>query len=227
MSLEPVKIETIARINNNLGLMQAGSIVSVDIATPAGQKGKFRSTFVGFLAKQYVLIQIPDSSKLGNFSQFITQGAGVTVRGLIEGNEGAVAAFVSSIKQTVQLPSKLMVLEFPTSISVQSLRKTIRIDTDILSKIRIEKNYWQGMITDLSKNGCQLRVDNGEEISLAKDKSIDFVIETFPELGQLKIAGKICSQKQITNGVSLGVQFNDGSKESVVKLLYHVVTLEL
>jgi hypothetical protein len=227
MSSAPIKIETLARINNNFGLMQAGSIVSVDVKTPAGQKGKFRSTFVGFLAKQYVLIQIPDSSKLGNFGQFITQGAGVTIRGLIEGNEGAVAAFVSSIKQTIQLPSKLMVLEFPNSISVQSLRKTIRIDTDILSKVRIEKNYWQGMITDLSKNGCQLRVDNGEEISLTKDKSIDLVIETFPELGQLKFSGQICSQKQITNGISLGIKFNDNSKDSVVKLLYHVVTLEL
>lgn len=227
MPLEPVKIETLARINNNLGLMQAGSIVSVDIATPAGQKGKFRSIFVGFLAKQYVLIQIPDSNKLGNFGQFITQGAGITVRGLIEGNEGSVAAFVSSIKQTIQLPSKLMVLEFPTSISVQSLRKAIRIETDILSKVRIEKNYWEGMITDLSKNGCQLRVDNGEEISLAKDKTIDFVIESFPELGQLKFSGQICSQKQITNGISLGIKFNEACQDSVIKLLYHVVTLEL
>mgnify|MGYP000686989148 CR=1 FL=1 len=226
MSIEPVRIETLARINSNLGLMQAGSLVSVDITTPAGQKGKFRSVFVGFLAKQYVLLQIPDSGKLGNFGQFITQGAGVTVRGLIEGNEGSVAAFVSSIKQTIQLPSKLMVLEFPSSISMQSLRKTMRIDTDILSKVRIEKNYWQGMITDLSKNGCQLKVDNGEEISLAKDKTIDLVIETFPELGQLKFSGQICSQKQIVNGISLGIKFNDASKDAVVKLLYHVVTLE-
>jgi hypothetical protein len=227
MPSAPIKIETLSRINNHLGLMQAGSIVSIDISTPAGQKGKFRSTFVGFLAKQYVLIQIPDSNKMGNFGQFITQGTGVTVRGLIEGNEGSVAAFVSTIKQTIQLPSKLMVLEFPTSMSVQSLRKSIRVDTDIRAKVRIGKNYWEGMITDLSKNGCQLRVDNGEEISLATDKSIDFVIESFPELGRLKFSGEICSQKQITNGMSLGIKFNEAHKDSVVKLLYHVVTMEL
>ncbi len=227
MSSSPVKIETSSRINNNLGLMQAGSTVSIDIATPAGQKGKFRSTFVGFLAKQYVLIQFPESNKIGNFGQFITQGAGVTVRGLIEGNEGSVAAFISTIKQTVQLPSKLIVLDFPNSISVQSLRKSIRIDTDIQSKVRIEKNFWQGMISDLSINGCQLKIDNGEEISLINDKAIDIVIESFSELSKLKLAGQICSTKQIPNGISLGIKFNEANKSAVTKLLHHIITIEV
>ncbi|MEW6990911.1 PilZ domain-containing protein [Colwelliaceae bacterium 6441] len=226
MSSAPVKVQTSSRINSNLGLMQAGSTVSIDISTPAGQKGKFRSVFVGFLSKQYVLIQFPDSNKLGNFGQFITQGAGVTVRGLIEGHEGSVAAFVSSIKQTLQIPSKLIVLDFPKSISVQSLRKSIRVDTDIQSKVRVEKNVWQGMITDLSLSGCQIMVDNGDKVALTNDKSIDIVIESFPELSKLKFAGQICSIKQLKNGVSLGVQLTESSRNSAIKLLHHVITIE-
>jgi len=227
MSSASVKIETSTRLNRNLGLMQAGSAVTIDISTPAGQKGKFRSTFVGYLPKQYVLLQFPESNKLGNFGQYIVQGAGVTVRGIIEGQEGSVAAFISTIKQTIQIPSKLMVLDFPKNLSMQSLRKSIRIETDIQSKILIDKNFWQGMITDLSLNGCQLLIDNGETLNLVKDKSIDIVIENFLDLKNLKLAGQICSIKPVLNGVSLGVKFNESSKNAVVKLLHHVVTIEV
>jgi len=226
MTTEPVKIETATRLSRNLGLMQAGSVVTIDIATPAGQKGKFRTIFVGYLPKKYVLVQFPDSNKIGSFGQFITQGMGVTVRGLIEGQEGSVAAFVTSIKQTLQLPSKLIVLDFPKTLSMQSLRKSIRIETDIASKVRIEKNVWQGMITDISLNGCQILVDNGEELSLAKDKAIDIVIDSYGDLSNIKVAGQICSIKPVTNAVSLGIKFSETSKPSVVKLLHQVVTSE-
>ncbi len=226
MSSSSVKIETSTRLNRNLGLMQAGSAVTIDISTPAGQKGKFRSTFVGYLPKQYVLLQFPESNKLGDFGQYIVQGAGVTVRGIIEGQEGSVAAFVTTIKQTLHIPSKLMVLDFPKNLTMQSLRKSIRIETDIQAKVRIDKNFWQGMITDLSLNGCQLLIDNGETLNLVKDKSIDIVVENFLDLKNLKLAGQICSIKPVMNGVSLGVKFNETSKDSVVKLLHHVVTIE-
>lgn len=227
MTSSSVKIDIAARLNRNLGLMQAGSAITIDIATPAGQKGKFRSTFVGYLPKKYVLVQFPDAQKVGSFSQYIAQGAGVTVRGLIEGQEGSVAAFVSTIRQTLQIPSKLIVLDFPKTLSMQSLRKSIRIETDIQTKVRVEKNFWQGMITDISINGCQLLVDNGEKIALANDKSIDVSIEGYSELGNLKFSGQICSIKPVMNGVSLGIKFSDVSKDKVAKLLHHVVTIEV
>jgi len=120
----------------------------------------------------------------------------------------------------------LMVLDFPKNLTMQSLRKSIRIETDIQAKVRIDKNFWQGMITDLSLNGCQLLIDNGETLNLVKDKSIDIVVENFLDLKNLKLAGQICSIKPVMNGVSLGVKFNETSKDSVVKLLHHVVTIE-
>lgn len=226
MPASPIKIETAQRLNRNLGLMQAGSIVTIDISTPAGQKAKFRTIFIGYLPKQYVLIQFPESGKINKFSQFITQGAAVTVRGIIEGHEGAVAAFVSTIKQTLQMPSKLMVLEFPKTLSMQSLRSAIRIDTDIMSKTRIENKYWRGQITDLSLTGCQLFIENGEELKLANDKSLDVYVEDFQELENLKFSGLICSEKTISNGISLGVKFEESQRENTIRLLHHVITLE-
>ena len=119
----PIKVDTSDRLSRNLGLLQAGSMVTLDIATPAGQRAKFKSIFVGYLPKQYVLVQYPDASKMGSFSQHIKQGTSVTVRGLIEGHEGSIVAFASHIKQTLQLPSKLIALAFPKSVSLQQLER--------------------------------------------------------------------------------------------------------
>ncbi|GHE94483.1 PilZ domain-containing protein [Thalassotalea profundi] len=223
MSTIPVKIETTERLNRNLGLLQAGSMVTIDISTPAGQKVKFRTVFIGYLPKKYVLIQMPDNNRIGNFSRFITQGTAVTVRGLIEGHEGSVAAFVSSIKQTLQLPSRIMVLDFPQTVSVQSLRTAIRIDTEIPAKVKIAQEYWQALITDISISGCQILIQNGDSITMAKGDSLHMIIEDFLDKENLILDSTICSIKSSNEDLSLGVKFQPEIRENVIKLINQVI----
>jgi len=226
MSLTPQKIAIANRLDRNLGLIQSGSMITLDIATPAGQKAKFRSTFIGYLPKKYVLLQYPDPNKLGNFAQYIAQGMSVTVRGLIEGHEGAVVAFVSTVKQTLQIPSRIIVLEFPRSVTLQSLRSAMRIDTDIIAKIKVLREYWQATIIDISVSGCQVLVNNGESLTMEKNKLIELVVEDFQDLRNLKFTGKICSVKSQGSGVCIGIHFEDRSKQSVIKLLHHTIVIE-
>ncbi|WP_440874559.1 flagellar brake domain-containing protein [Thalassotalea sp. PLHSN55] len=226
MSAKSSQIEMAERLNRNLGLLQAGSKVTIDITTPAGQKSKHRTTFIGYLPKQYILIQYPDSSKLGNFGQYLKQGAGVTVRGLIEGHEGAVVAFVSTIMQTLQIPSRIIVLSFPQSVILQSLRSSMRIDTDIVTKVKVGNEYWQASMMDVSVSGCQVFIGEGEKLVLASDKKIELVIEDFQGLSNLNLTAELCNNKQVANGISLGLKFLPESKEAVVKLMHHAVTYE-
>ena len=193
------------------------------MSTPAGQRGKFRSSFIGYMPKNYVLVQYPDSSKLGNFSQYITQGMGVTVRGLIEGHEGAVVAFVSNIKQTIQIPSRIIVLEFPREVSLQNLRSSVRIETYIKAKVKVKEEYWDSVISDISVSGCQLMINNGEKLTLSDDKPVEITIEDFQELKNLKLEAEICNSKVQSDGILLGVKFDDSSKLQVVKLLQQAV----
>jgi c-di-GMP-binding flagellar brake protein YcgR len=193
------------------------------MSTPAGQRGKFRSNFIGYMPKNYVLVQYPDSSKLGNFSQYITQGMGVTVRGLIEGHEGAVVAFVSNVKQTIQIPSRIIVLEFPREVSLQNLRSSMRIETYIKAKVRIKDEYWETVISDISVTGCQLMVSNGEKLVLSDDKPIEVIIEDFQGLKNLKLEAEVCNNKTQSDGIMLGVKFNDSSILEVTKLLQQAV----
>ena len=226
MAEKPTQVDIASRLSRNLGLFHAGSMVTIDVITPAGQKGKFRTVFIGYLSKQYVLIQYPDNKKLGGFSQYITQGTAVTVRGLIEGPEGAVVAFATTIKQTLQMPSRIMVLEFPRRVTLQYLRSSVRIDTKITAKVKIDKIYWQTTITDLSISGCHLDIINGEKLALAEDKSVEIIIEDFKGLYNINLSAKICNLKQQSQGLSFGVQFEEKSKKNVTNLLHHTVTIE-
>ena len=222
----PVKIEVADRLNKNLGLFQAGSVVTIDIVTPAGKRGKFRTHFIGYLAKDFVLIQLPDAHKLGSFSQFIGQGANITVRGLIEGHEGIIVAFASTIRQTLQIPSRILVLEFPKEVSLQHLRSSTRIDTNITAKLKAKKDYWQATMVDLSMKGCQLQVINSDGLLLQKGESANVIIENFNELSNLNINAKVCNSKLLSQGMSIGIMFDDDkhSKKQITDLLLQAVS---
>lgn len=219
-------VDTTNRLSNHLALLLPGTAISLDIATPAGQRGKFKAIFIGYLPKKYVLVQFPESNKLGSFSRFITQGTSITVRGLIEGHEGSVVAFASTVKQTIQLPSRMIVLEFPKKVTLQSLRSSLRIDVDIHVKIKVNNEYWKGVICNVSVNGCQINVSNGEALTLVADKQIDIILEDFLGMQNMNLKGSICNIKSQLNGVSLGVQFEEQSSSDVTKLVQHVVVAQ-
>lgn len=226
MASKPTNIETATRLNRNLSLLHAGSMVTIDIITPAGQRAKFRTTFIGYLPKKYVLIQFPDINKLGNFAQHITQGIGVTVRGLIEGHEGAVLAFVSTIKQTIQMPSRIIVLDFPRTVGIQNLRSSIRIDTHIQAKVKIDEVYWQTTIVNLSISGCQLNIENGEKLVLTEKKELEIIIEDTEGGSNIKLNGTVCNLKQQADGLSFGVKFNTENDKEISQLLLSTMALQ-
>ncbi|MFD2164872.1 PilZ domain-containing protein [Thalassotalea euphylliae] len=221
------QVDVINRLNRNLGLLDAGATVTIDIVTPAGKKGKFRTTFIGYMPKQFVLIQFPDSSKLGSFSHYISQGTNITVRGLIEGHEGAVVAFVSPVRQTIQIPSRMMVLEFPKTVSLQSLRSSMRIETDIKAKIRVNNDYWQASIMDLSVNGCQLFINNGDSLLLNKDQQVQITVEELDGGSKLKVDASVCNVKNQVDGIAIGVQFDEAAKKQVLQLMQSTIATEL
>ncbi|MDX2369947.1 MAG: PilZ domain-containing protein [Colwellia sp.] len=221
-----INIERATCVNRNLSLLHGGSMITIEIITPAGQRAKFRTSFIGYLPKKYVLIQYPDVNKLGDFAKHVTQGMGVTVRGLIEGNEGMVLAFLSTIRQTILMPSRIIVLDFPRTVSTQNLRSSIRIDTHICAKVKIDEDYWQTTIINLSINGCQLTIENGEQLVLAEKKVIEIIIEDKQGGSNIKLNGAVCNLKQQAEGLSFGVKFNTESDKEISQLLINTITIQ-
>ena len=223
MAEQAVLIDPSKSSARNLAFLKAGAPITIDISTPAGQKRKFNTFFIGYLPKKYVLIEFPETTKLGNFSQYIGQGTVITVRGLIEGRDGAAVAFISSVRQTLQIPSRIMVLDIPTSVKLQQLRSSVRIDTRILAKVRIDDVYWQTTMTNISVDGGQLDIINGEKLVLAEDKIVDIVVETSEGENNLKLNAIVCNIKQQVDGLSFGVKFNQVNKQQVIELLYQAL----
>ena len=219
MPVSPIVVETSERLNRNLGLLQPGASITLDMTTPAGKKGKFRTQFIGYLPKNYVLIQFPEASKVGSFVQYIIPGLLVTVRGLIEGHEGAVVAFVANVRQTLQNPSRLIVLEFPKKVTLQHLRATTRIDTNITLKVGVTNEYFKAQMSNISLSGCQILVNNAEALLMANDKAIEIVIENFKNNENLKLLGTIRNTKKQANDVSIGVHFSNDIKEQVMAVI--------
>jgi len=207
----------------NLSFLKAGAPIIIDISTPAGQKRKFNTYFIGYLPKKYVLIEYPDSSKLGAFSQYIGQGTVITVRGLIEGRYGAAVAFISTVRQTVQIPSRIMVLDIPNTVTLQQLRSSVRIETQIVAKVKIDDVYWQTTMTNLSVNGGQLDIINGEKLALAENKTVEILVETSEGEDNIKFNAIVCNFKHQVDGVSFGVKFNEVNKQQVIELLYQAL----
>ncbi|MFT6194036.1 MAG: c-di-GMP-binding flagellar brake protein YcgR [Cognaticolwellia sp.] len=216
-------IEVPGLLSRNLALLNPGATVTLEMKIPSGQRGKFRSVFIGYMPQKYVLVQYPDSLKLGSFAQYVTQGIGVTVRGLIEGHEGAVVAFISNIRQTIQIPSRIIVLDFPREVRLQNLRSSMRIETYIKAKIKVKDDYWASVISDISVSGCQIMITNGEKLILTEDKPVEIIIEAFQGLKNLKLNAEICNTKIQVDGVMLGVKFDDSSKVEVNRLLQQAV----
>jgi hypothetical protein len=224
MAEKEILIDPSKPSSRNLAFLKAGAPIIIDISTPAGQKRKFNTFFIGYLPKKYVLIEYPDSSKLGAFSQYIGQGTVVTVRGLIEGRDGAAVAFLSTIRQTLQIPSRIMVLDIPNTVTLQQLRSSVRIDTDISAIVKIDGVYWQSTMKNLSDNGGKEDIINGEKLVLAENKVIEIVVETSAGEDNIKLDAIICNIKQQIDGLSFGVKFNQVSKQQVVELLYKALS---
>ena len=66
-------------------------------------------------------------------------------------------------------------------------------------------------------------INNGEKLTLSDDKPVEITIEDFQELKNLKLEAEICNSKVQSDGILLGVKFDDSSKLQVVKLLQQAV----
>ena len=198
-------------------------MVIVELMTPAGQKIKFKSCFVGFMPGKFVLIQAPDLNKNRKLANMLQDSVKCTLRGLSEGQEGAVVAFNSSIKSSIRVPGQMLVLQMPDTVVIQPLRKVNRIDTNIEVSIQIDKYLWQGSIENLSAHGCLLSFIKTQEINIEQNHQVELTITDSQYSDVEELSATICNIKNLQQTVSIGVEFCEQSKRSATSLLNQVL----
>jgi c-di-GMP-binding flagellar brake protein YcgR len=215
-----------SEVELNLRLLPAGSTVVLEVSTPTGQKKKVHSTFIGYLPKQYILIQYPDPKKLGHFSDFLNPGATVTIRGLHEGLKFAIVAFTGHVKQTLLQPSKTIVLEIPKEIRVLYLRSGIRLQTQIEANVEFDDTSYPAQITNLSPTGCQLILSSKKPPTLANEVEVEITVEKHKDQESFAVKACVCNSKEVQGGLSVGVRFIEDNLPEVEALLYQALSLE-
>ena len=219
------QVDTKDGLSKEFKYLLAGTSVNIDVVTPAGQKGRFKTIFIGYLPEQYVLVQFPESNKLGKFGQYITQGTEVIIRGLVEGHEASVIAFSSTITQTLSSPSRMMVLNFPSKMIIHNLRSTKRVLTELPVIVKVTEQPWQAQLTDVSLSGCHVEASQGGEGDFVEGETINISVDVDDDIG-VSLNARICNIKPFDKGVKFGCQFISAQDEQIEKLVHRALLAE-
>ena len=212
-------------VTRQLSKLPPSSMVIVEVSSPAGQKIKFRSVFIGFMADNFVLLQMPDLSKNRKLASLLTDKAKCTVRGLSEGIEGAVIAFNSVLKNILKIPAPMIVLQIPKKVELQSLRKVSRIETEIAVDIQLDKYLYSGTMLDLSAFGCLVSIMKTQEINIDQTNKINVIVTDSKYNGVEELKGTVCNIKQQSQTVELGIAFEDCARSCATRMLNQVMLI--
>lgn len=210
-------------VTKSLSMLTPGSAIIVEVSIPPSKKIKFKSVFVGFLPKHFMLIQLPDLNRHTELTGNINQGVACTVRSIVEKHEGAVVAFVTSIERTITVPAKMIVLNIPQQVAVRPLRKETRIDTQLNIEASVNNSLFKGIMVNLSLEGCLLSAKKEENVVITKDDTITLAITDKALSDITSIKGIVCNVKSSPTIDYFGVKFEDESYDVIKNLLMKVM----
>lgn len=131
---------------------------------------------IGYVPEKTLIIYLPETNRIvGN--PFL-EGEQILVRFF---NGQRIFSFSVFVEHVAKLPFKYIHLSFPKHISGQTIRKSIRIKSNIETKITLNGQSYDGNITNLSATGAEvaIRADLGEKgntIDIAFDIELEDLV---------------------------------------------------
>jgi len=201
---------------NQLPHLRTG--VRVQLSSPDGKLQLF-TPFVGIEGDKAVILHLPSRGEVEKnnnneraavvwYENLLQNKPGVVVR-FIDG--GVVYAFKCSVLDVVTGKVQLLVLEYPKDICTRCVRKEPRYDCTLRVKL-LSDIQQEGLLKDLSYNGCQIRLQNQEHLEMLKElKSREEKIDLemlLPSGDDFeKMTGKVISVLSYENELRVGIAF--------------------
>ncbi|MCC5855227.1 MAG: PilZ domain-containing protein [Idiomarina sp.] len=166
---------------------------------------RIRAELLGFRIGHYILIRYEDSNTLPvNLTGYVA-----IVRFLIEDMVGECLAFKSEIIQSINRPDRILYCSFPEEIHRRSLRHQKRQITRIPATIRVKSNNgkkqaYEGFVVDISAGGCRFIFKSQD-----KSRSVKQLPVIITLAGQDQILGMVRSARNESEGISIGIQFDE------------------
>jgi len=210
-------------VTNSLSTLISGSSIIVELSILSTKKIKFKSFFVGFLPNKFILIQLPNLGNDSEYSTYIKQGVSCTIRSLVEGKEGSVIAFITSIEQIIKIPTKMLVLNIPKQVALQNLRKRTRIETQLNFETVINENTIKGIFVNISVGGCLLKIKRDLKLNKVVGDKFRFSIPDKSFESFTSIEGKVSNIRTRSNFHEVGVEFEEGTSELIKNLFIKIL----
>jgi|GEM_PF-2478512 len=179
------------------------------IIYPLGSKTHFRSFFVGEKTGVHIVASLPQELPFPD--KTLHKGGDV----LVQYSEGSsVYEFKSGVKDIIQEPAELLILDYPAETNVSEKRSRKRVNCLIEARFEIifEENnrLITGVIENISKTGCNciLKKLKGAEqpFSLGDRINLRCQFPGFP--GEQTGEGKIIRLQDMPEEINAGIKFD-------------------
>lgn len=171
----------------------------------SGETDNIKTEVVGFSNEDFVIIRAPLKPGI---KQKVLDNEEIIVRYF---NEGIVYGFKSNLINYLNKPEPLLFITYPSNIEIMELRKNKRVNCNIPAKIYIEDQDYQGLILDISIQGCRIFIDGLKKSEMNKfvqEGPINLDLSLLTEQANVRIKGTIKNINNQQNSVFLGIQFD-------------------
>ncbi|EDP60413.1 hypothetical protein AND4_05834 [Vibrio sp. AND4] len=204
-----------------MAMVEHGSEVTLNVTTPVGIKFSTKSTFVGCHSDSTALIELPKISD-EDLKFYFQEGFWINVKTYSHRGEGAVIPFRAQLKHRLGAPYPLLVLSLPNTMQVYQLRKEVRYEVNLRSRLQFEQYRAECEIRDLSKSGCRFVTSPmSRTLQVGDLVTLDITIPG-NNLTIAPLKGKICNLQKSVHYARYGVKFDDFGEANAKNLLGHL-----
>ncbi|WP_254843563.1 flagellar brake protein [Shewanella sp. UCD-KL21] len=193
--------------------LMPGNLVDLQINSPV--KFRTKATLVGYEMGKYIILKHPAPQQMNNYHDVFSEGNGVVVRYLLEGQQGECFAFKTTIRNVTKFPEKFIFLSYPKEIENRQLRTHQRFVTHLPSSIQAREDSegklgseLKGIIADISAKGCGFLFKTDNESLKVNEKDIYVNIRNAND-SIITIPARVCNSRFEHGKVNVGIQFED------------------
>lgn len=203
----------------SLQSLTPGTSVDLQISTPTAPK-RVKTNYIGADLPNCLLFQVPSETRWGYLRDVLVPDNEVVLRYVLEGDDGKVIAFRSTVLKVITHPSNIIFVDMPELLQTLALRKHKRMTPGIQARVGVSEDdhmlSTECMIVDVSLEGCRIVVESSPEFPiLDSGKTIQLSISGDKDT---EIRGVIKNNSASQTKYFYGVQFNTDS-QIVKKLL--------
>jgi c-di-GMP-binding flagellar brake protein YcgR len=166
---------------------------------------RIQTTVVGVLPQACLILKLPT---IVGIDSPLCKNNPVQVRYV---DAGDVYGFQSTVLGSISTPFPLTFLSFPRAVERSNVRRHPRIDCYIPTTLKFDVVSKAGIISDISRGGCRLKLRDTRDMEAAELTMGREVILYFPLLGLQGVrecSGIVRNITLDSEGISVGIEFD-------------------